>query len=399
VWENLPMSKAASKTDEQNSVKKDSEATASTLKIPDYFKNNPFLALLNVGLIIGGILAYTFFAKIKYLPEFDLQNATTLLIGVALVGIITTIIFAICLTLPSWLIKNFWASWITLSTDDDNYSSEELKAIKSHQANSLIISSALIGVFVILEWCLFFYYFDNLNFKLFLKCAALFLIVLAIQVVRYWVIYRRFDRKEAELIIGNKSNYIKSNLVLLSAWVISSLVLILILIKPIFQFIQDKYWFGLLLNIFLLLMIIFNNSLLAAGHIFNKNKIQLLIVNIAIIFSSLIAYVGLPSSQIDYVNVPFQTFHLGDIRDSVFIVKKETCHMLNTLKPDSCLGNDNLGCVHPKIVASRIGKEYLLIFDSLDSSNSKTKEITVPLKKEDVVGWSYGNNIIPEACH
>lgn len=393
------MSKTSSKTNEQNLVKKDSEATSSPLKIPDYFKNNPFLALLNIGLIIGGILAYTFFAKIKYLPEFDLQNATTLLIGVALVGIVTTVLFAICLTLPSWLIKNFWSSWIVLSSDNDNYDPEELRAIKSHQANSLIISSSLIGVFVILEWCLFFYNYDNLSFNLLLKCAALILIVLAIQAAHYWIIYLWLDRKKAELIIGNKSNFIKSNFLLLCAWLISSVVLVFIFTNPINQFIQDKYWFGLLLSIFLLLMIIFNNSLLAAGHIFYKNKIQLLLFNIAIIFSSLIAYIGLPSSQIAYVNVPFQTFHLGDIKDSVFIVKKETCHMLNTLKPDSCLENETLGCVHPKVVASRIGKEYLLVFDTVDTTNSKTREITVPLKKEDVLGWSYGNNITASPCN
>jgi hypothetical protein len=381
----------------QIAIENDSENILFSSRIPKYIKENPFRTLLNIGLIIGGALAYAFFIKIGYLPELDLEDATTLLIGIALVGLGTTLIFAILLTFPSWIIYELMTSRVSLSSQK-TYTPEYLKLVHVHQAKNLMFSSVLIGVLIISQWYFLLSLYENFDAYICLTNLLLIFTVTAIQKYRFGVKNSLFDAGTWQSVFGDRWSFTKYNFLLVLAWMISSMTLILIFAKPINQFIVNKNWLGLLLNLFLFILIIYNNSLIATVYLFKKNITKSLTITIGITFSSLVAYLGLPSNQINFISVPFQTFQLGNIENSAFIVNKDTCEVLNRLNAGSCnsIENEGFGCVYPKNVASRIGKEYLLVFESGDKDSSNL--ITIPLKKEAVLGWSYNNLHISADC-
>lgn len=395
------MSESSAQNNQEITAHNDSITNLASSRILEFIKNNPFLTLLNVGLMIGGILAYAFFAKINYLPEFDLQNATTLLIGIALVGIAVTLGLGICFILPSVFIQNIWRL-IHPPTEDIDLDEDSFKEIKNQHSYALSISSTLAGIVIVAEWILIATL--NTHFEPYLLLLSISLPA-AFLLFQYWSYKKnqsRFDKKDVEKIYGNPIKFICSNFLLLAAWIIPGFILILILAHPFESLYVTKSWYSLGWLIFSLIVIIVNNSILAAGHISHKPKGKLVFQSYVLItFSCLIVYANLPNNQTSLINVPFQILHLGNVSHSVFVVNSEDCKMLNTLKTNACfeIKDTNLGCVVPKRLASRIGTEYLLIFDAnVMDAKLKPYEITIPLKKDHVLGWSFDDQSIPESC-
>jgi hypothetical protein len=391
------MSETPPKNNQEITVRNDSNITSSSLKIPEFIKSNPFLTLLNVGLIIGGILAYWFFAKIKYLPELDLENATTLLIGVAVVGMVVFIGIVFCLILPSLFIQTT-LNLLSPPIEDTYLDEDYLKKVKKQHADALLISSTLTAVVATIGWVLFFSWKTYSDRYYLLAILALLIALTLLQMYRYQKALVRFGWNRVEKIFGNKTKFTKLNCGFLLAWSIPSFILIVILAKPFDDQYKNESWFGIGLLIASFLVLVINNSMLAISHHNNKPTGKLFFQRYLItIFSCLVIYANLPSNQPSLINVPFQILHLGNVSNSIFVVNAEACKMLNTLKPKACLETNNLGCVVPKRVASRIGTEYLLIFDSR-ARNSELIEITIPLKKDYVLGWSFNDQSTSASC-
>lgn len=374
------------------------DSTSILSKLPTYFKENPFLTLLNLGLIIGGSIAFTFFAKIEYLPDLDLNDATSLLIGIALIGIVASLALSICLLLPSWLIQTLWSELHNAKASTAK--SDDLKALKEARSTDILFSGTLVGVITFFGWILALNLYSSFDWELLGGGIVVLLVFALIQVYRYRRASKKFKPEIIELAFGNNRKFVFFNLGLFAAWLIPCFLLILISIDSIITLNREANWGGIIAGLGLLILVVFSNSLLAALHITNRdNRILIFQSYIFIALALLVSFLGLPGNPISLVNTPFRILHLGDIQNSFFIVKEDTCNTFNTLIPASCSKIDKAGCIHPKSVASRIGSEYLLVFEGPQIPNKKPKDISVPLKKEDVLGWSFGSGAeMPQAC-
>jgi hypothetical protein len=92
------------------------EAKASALeRLLDYAFKNPFIAMWNLALIVGGFIALVYFTQIGYFPDLDLKSGSSFLIGIAFLGIFLSALLAIVFTVPSWMIRTeVWRNYLQL---------------------------------------------------------------------------------------------------------------------------------------------------------------------------------------------------------------------------------------------------------------------------------------------
>ncbi|WP_155293486.1 hypothetical protein [Comamonas testosteroni] len=77
-------------------------------KLRDYALENPAKALSMCVLTFGGILMLTYFARIEFLPDINLESATTLLYAVSVLGLSLVLVLAAYLIMPALVAKALW---------------------------------------------------------------------------------------------------------------------------------------------------------------------------------------------------------------------------------------------------------------------------------------------------
>lgn len=97
--ENKP---AATHTDSQAS----GESVSSKLR--DYALENPAKTLSMCVLTFGGILMLIYFFRIEFLPDINLESATTLLYAVSVLGLFIVLMLAAYLIMPALVAKAIW---------------------------------------------------------------------------------------------------------------------------------------------------------------------------------------------------------------------------------------------------------------------------------------------------
>ncbi|MFN3733243.1 hypothetical protein [Comamonas testosteroni] len=97
--ENKP---AATHTDNQ------ARGESVSSKLRDYALENPAKTLSMCVLTFGGILMLIYFFRIEFLPDINLESATTLLYAVAVLGLFIVLMLAAYLIMPALVAKAIW---------------------------------------------------------------------------------------------------------------------------------------------------------------------------------------------------------------------------------------------------------------------------------------------------
>ena len=97
--ENKP---AATHTDNQAS------GESASSKLRDYALENPAKTLSMCVLTFGGILMLIYFFRIEFLPDINLESATTLLYAVSVLGLFIVLLLAAYLVMPALVAKALW---------------------------------------------------------------------------------------------------------------------------------------------------------------------------------------------------------------------------------------------------------------------------------------------------
>lgn len=71
-----------------------------------YFQENTLKIALSLMLFLGGLLVLIYFVQIEFLPEIDIANATTLLVSVALVGLLSVLALAVVFIAPGMILHH-----------------------------------------------------------------------------------------------------------------------------------------------------------------------------------------------------------------------------------------------------------------------------------------------------
>lgn len=92
----------------QDSLTIDSNSESVSHKLRQYALENPGKALSISILSFGGILLLIYFFRIGFLPDINLESATTLLYAVSILGLFILVMLAIYLVMPAMASKALW---------------------------------------------------------------------------------------------------------------------------------------------------------------------------------------------------------------------------------------------------------------------------------------------------
>lgn len=386
----------------QTEGNKQDQAIGFKIGCINHFTNNPFLTLYNIAMIIGGAIAYKFFIAIDYLPDFDLKNAATFLIGIALVGVVITFALALYFAAPGWLLHEFvWKKYFLEMNIDGSYIEDNKEIIR--QKTSQFVKGSLwqcIGVFFVFL-LIVLYLVINEGFL----CVWGFLCFLFFQLSPFVEKRQKPDKfldrikdvwnRIKNIVIVNP--IFRRNLIMFSTWAIAAMILFVILIIPLLDYLRDEDIYGIIVLFGFVLVVMVINSISATLKPSNEFKRSPYIYMMFVGLALTLFFLSLPGNRLSIAKGAFRSFALGDIPDAAFLVNKSACDSLNIMRTATCISlADGNGYVRPKLVLSRLGTEYLLSFDNLNiplingKPDPKTKDIKIPLRKIDVIAWSIG---------
>lgn len=128
--------------------KDDTQKKSFWEKLIDYIAKNPFLVLWNVAIIIGGLVGYYHYLHVGYLPEVDIKSMGTILVALALTGVLMTGFLTITFCFPSIYLRGLFKQ-----KDDETLSAEaELQHIRASGLVMLITAVNGAGVAAIVLW-------------------------------------------------------------------------------------------------------------------------------------------------------------------------------------------------------------------------------------------------------
>jgi hypothetical protein len=236
--------------------------------------------------------------------------------------------------------------------------------------------------------------------------AGIFIPLLFLQCYRYHRISEQFRREEKKIVEVLGRDYYLLNVALFWYWFIMWTGLMWFVLLAASDLKDDDFiGFGYILVFFLL--VVAANSSASTLNFDSPRKGQIYFVCLATGFVLLMAYLNLPNNKISIPGSAFNTFALGNVSNASFAVNRQACETVNLLYSGGCVpsSSGNLGCIRPKSVASRVGAEFLLVMAAKDNTSAATAgknreaEVKFPLKKSDVLMWTFGSEKeVPEAC-
>lgn len=378
-------------------------------KLKDYFFKKPFFVIYNLGLIYGGGIAYIFFGKIHFLPEFDFKDIASILLGLALFAGIFTIIMILYFVTPSWVLRGMtWEPYCKLIGHAPEKSQTPPQKTTSGQDLLYGISSAVMsvfafGVFGLLITVGFFRETDYFRQMLIYSTAIISIAFVTQAAIFAFNKTKNKPLEEPQLppepppgelgamaalsspVAGWKFiAFLKFSSWLLLAWLICSVSLFSVFVYPFLDLAKNNNFGGMGLLAVIVGVVILANSILATVE--SKSYLAFPIVGTFLLF----AFLVVPDNKFSIVDGVFRALGLGDIPNTSFVVNTDTCKTVNTLRPTTCSIRNDLGCILPPRVASRIGTEFILSFPAASDDPNKPKEQQIPLKKEAVLVWSKG---------
>lgn len=383
--------------DKRNAVgkkkKKSADISDVAKSLYSELSKKPFLFIYKIGVFIGAIIAYIYFGSIGYVPDFELKDAATLLVGISLSGVVLTVFLAVYFVIPGLLLHEFvWKKYFLISESvievESNVGIGEKKLTETQKriSNFFIFSGLLSGVFCIFSLFCLVFYLGYEGWQVFYPIGS-FVISLPLVVLgqvwlfeNYWDVLLSVKKAQAAFLI-------------FIVWAFSTLLLFIIFSSSIIELDGKNDVMGIVVIVsFWVCVVLFNTSFatLNPGQGVQKNPYKSFALGGSYL---LFAFLMLPGSNISIVKGAFRVLGIGNVQNATFLVSKESCDALNKFGAVLCQEVDGgYGCLHPRLLLTRMGSEYLLDF-SLDDGAKNTPSgatggIKIPLKKTDVIAWS-----------
>lgn len=380
----------------------------------EYFVKNPFLALWNIALIFGGLIAFTHFASIRYFPDLDVKTASSFLLGIALFGVSLITILAVVLVIPSHLLRNeVWRPYNLLTPGSaEGGGQPESEAITRKRRLSFMTSSLLHGVaafsFYIAFASVVILHDSGGSYSLVVGGISVASFVISITALR-WLgrIWRKRDLQYGPPILRGGHSRKTQHLLLASIWWLMAPGLLLLLLGSAGKLARNDIAGHVCVAGFAILIVTANGFL--AIQKFDTVRAYLSVGGVAIFL--LIVFLIIPSNPLSITRAVFVSLAMGDLGSSRFVVKRPTCDAVNLIAPGACeVASENAGCIRPERLANRIGSEYLLVLKipmpkapdgkSQVIGADTSMEIKVPIPKSEVLAWAAADNasLVWKAC-
>lgn len=345
------------------------EPTPSILaSLREYALKNPFITMWNLALVVGGLIAHVYFTQIGYFPDLDLKSASSFLLGVALLGGFFTVLLVAMFTVPAWMTRSeMWSGVQQLPIDEQ---------LEKRRSAAFMVTSALYGSLALCGWTFVFGRFalgpghDELARQIGWAATAAGALC-GTALIFYTLAYAR-------KLPGYPRPVRHFTLIFVWSFVIPFLgitVLMSVINSPGEDLIT-------LMNAFIFVLVLIVANALLASINFKSPRAYLGSAFLAITMLGL--FLALPGNAISITKGVFAVYKMGAVPHTVFIVKKPACDAVNLLVKNACQITETaaMGCIAPYQMASRVGSEFLLVFQRGDA------EIKVPLQKDDVHAWA-----------
>lgn len=353
-------------------------------KLLDYIVKNPFLVLWNIAAIIGGLVGYYHYLRVGYLPEVDIKSMGTILVALALTGVLMTGLLTVTFCFPAIYLRGLFKS----KTDGTLSPEIELKCIRASGLVMLITAVNGVGLAAIVLWL-----FSEKKFQLpDAQFVLLGTILVTLACMARWRL-RSFHEYYRDI-----GKFIYSSFV----WMVSLLLLSLYLIGSVISNDELSTTGKVLITILFFAVIIFSNIGLAVKGAPNLGRTKLFI-NVGLAIAPVFIFLVIVSSKFSLETEIFSRLGLGRIEHSFFLVTPQACNALNVVRENTCLRvsdarlqrEEQRGCVRPTYLENRIGTEYLLVYPiPVERTSSRRRtEISIPLKKTDVLIWAFGETV------
>lgn len=361
-------------------------------RLMDYMLKNPFIALWNVALIVGGTIALFYFAQIGYLPDLDPKSATSMLISIAMLGCVMVGFLTVIFIIPASMIRGeVWKTHhqftAASAVSPPQPASEILLQQRRPQFGRMVVLYGIFG-YSFYGFLASFIPVDasgqDFSMRLRWACIGIGPLCILLLLLNYrWMLRRAASSgQNVEDFLGH--GYKTQNLMLLLTWLMVTPGTAMMIFLSLGKSRADNTADILMTALFWLLYLIVN-AVLAVHHF--KPPVSRLIYPVAglVLF---VVYLFIPSNPVNISRGVFIQYALGAMSNTKFIVKRAACDAVNLLADHACepVGDGTSGCITPKRMASRVGSEFLLVLSTSSKENGKN-EVKVPLQKTDVLTW------------
>lgn len=381
----------------------------------DYATKNPFLALWNTSLIVGGLFGYLHYSRIGYIPEIDLPAAVTIFIALALTGIFSTMALVFLFQLPAFFLR------LILRLDpeppvgaaDESSNSIMGEAMLAYRRSvaALISCTAIIAIGI---WCLISWSIGDKTWQspdVWIGLLGIFLIACAIAILKTSTLFikpsgNRAEKKNSHPALIWSLKHIDFFLSIALWWLSIGYISIMVN-SPI---LDDKNLSGdgkvLWLTGFLSLVIMVN----ACVTVFSMKTRHAPLIFFLLAIAPALYFLHDPNSSFSLEKKALSRLGLGSLENSFFLVKPDACDAINVIRENTCIRispnkdemgmeTKGLGCIRPTFLENRLGTEYLLAYaenapHKASAKFGKKTEIFIPLKKDDVLHWAFGKTSV-----
>jgi MFS family permease len=360
---------------------------ASAKKVLVVIKELPITSLWSLILMVGGVLIFSFFASIEFMPEIDVKAALTLVAATAMLGIIIVVGMGGMLIVPAIVIK--------ISQDSTKRQAIFLQ----------YLIEAAVGIFLASAFLFWFFNTSSKESNQFdtqLIWAVLLLgVAVGFALHRmfrfYWINGKDvFDKKE----LGVKVVEIGFRIALWVFWAIFIGVFSIFLLR-------DANAFSIFTTVVFLPLAVATLSLVTASF---SPKARLIAIPLLMIlsfflqaiFTQQFSWVAHSTMRLLGQSLPHKQTQLvvteaGCMTINAQIQMSTETEKMSASNSIACMFDEKIkhGIVPSVRIVSRIGGHFVLDFDTQEkdrteaSSDAKKKARRVTLRSSEVTSWSY----------
>lgn len=360
----------------------------------------PIKVVTASAILIGGLIMFMHFNTIQYLPDINLENATSVIFGVALLGCALILALAITMVVPSFLLRvEVWNPHFLhyRGTPDGprirvSPRTERLRRVIFMGVNACYGALAFAVVVICFTFLLGLAdkgYGASLRGWLAIGGGAAIGLLTALL---SWI--KTLDTKHHR----QKPRALAPNIphkTLFFVWLMmfGSFIFVLALAA---SGLKKSDIAGHLNLLACAAIYVFLNSLLASVDLRKPKNYWWFPIGAA---AMIVAYLWLPANPLSVTRSVFSSLGLGSAGTTRYIVKQPTCDALNLLVAGACqYRSDTAGCVSPYSLSNRVGSDYILEFKVIDTQpekgtpvdhqNGEAKMVRVIVPKSEVLAWS-----------
>lgn len=360
----------------------------------------PFKAVSLSAFLLGGLIMLIHFNSARYLPDINLENATSVILGVAVLGGVLILLLAVTMIIPCVLLRiEAWNPHFLHYRKTPNGLRIRVSARTELQRRIIfVVLNFLHGIMafaVVLTSFTFLLepadqeYGATLRFSMCIggSVAAVLLLLL----------HYRVKKSEAQTVqqTGRALAPRIPHWILFFIWLttFASFMGILVLAA---SGLKKADLPGHLNLLYCTVAYIVVNPWLACVDLRTTRNYWLFPAGAAFLMA---AYLWLPANPFSVTRSVVSSLALGSAGSTRFVVKQPTCDALNLLVTRACLSRSTtVGCVSPDRMSTRIGSDYVLEFEIKEKESaikettprggSAPKVVRLIVPKSEVLAWS-----------